>query len=60
MDYITLKETSQKWGVSVRQINYYCADSRILGAVKMATIWLIPKDAEKSADRRRKKGKNNQ
>ena len=31
MDYITLKEASQKWGVSVRQINYYCADSRILG-----------------------------
>ena len=47
-------------GSSVRQINYYCADSRILGAVKMATIWLIPKDAEKPADRRRKKGKNNQ
>lgn len=60
MDYITLKEASQKWGVSVRQINYYCADSRILGAVKMAIIWLIPKDAEKPADRRRKKGKNNQ
>lgn len=60
MDYITLKEASQKWGVSVRQINYYCADSRFLGAVKMATIWLIPKDAEKPADRRRKKGKNNQ
>jgi len=60
MDYITLKEASKKWGVSVRQINYYCNDSRILGAVKMATIWLIPKDAEKPADRRRKKGKNNQ
>ena len=60
MDYITLKEASQKWGVSVRQINYYCADSRILGAVTMATIWLIPKAAEKPADRRRKKGKNNQ
>ena len=43
MDYITLKEASQKWGVSVRQINYYCADSRILGAVKMATIWLYRK-----------------
>lgn len=25
MDYMTLKETSEKWGVSVRQINYYCA-----------------------------------
>lgn len=55
MDYMTLKEASEKWGISVRQINYYCADGRILGAVKMATIWLIPKDAEKPMDRRRKK-----
>lgn len=52
MDYMTLKETSEKWGVSVRQINYYCAAGRIPGAVKMATIWLIPKGAEKPADRR--------
>lgn len=55
MDYMTLKEASEKWGVSVRQINYYCAGGRISGAVKMATIWLIPKDAEKPVDRRRKK-----
>ncbi len=55
MDYMTLKEASEKWRISVRQINYYCADGRILGAVKMATIWLIPKDAEKPMDRRRKK-----
>lgn len=58
MDYITLKETSEKWGVSVRQINYYCTAGRIPGAVKMATIWLIPKDAEKPVDMRTKQGKN--
>ena len=60
MDYMTLKEASEKWGVSIRQINYYCAGGRIPGAVKMATIWLIPKDAEKPADGRRKKERNNQ
>ena len=38
MDYMTLKEASEKWGV-------------------MATIWLIPKDAEKPIDRRTKQGK---
>ena len=41
------------------QINYLCAGGRIPGAVKMATIWLIPKDAEKPADRRFKNTKNN-
>ena len=45
MDYMTIKEASEKWGVSARQINYYCAADRIPGAVKMATLWLIPKDA---------------
>ena len=24
MDYMTLKEASEKWGVSSRQVNYYC------------------------------------
>lgn len=57
MDYMTLKETSEKWGVSVRQINYYCADGRIPGAVKMAGVWLLPKDAEKPVDMRTKQGK---
>ena len=57
MDYMTLKETSEKWGVSVRQINYYCTDGRIPGAVKMAGVWLLPKDAEKPVDMRTKQGK---
>jgi len=57
MDYMTLKEASEKWGVTPRQINYLCASGRIPGAVKMATIWLIPKDAEKPIDGRTRQGK---
>ena len=57
MDYMTLKEASQKWNVTPRQINYYCAAGRIPGAVKMATIWLIPQNAEKPIDGRTKQGK---
>ena len=57
MEYMTLKETAEKWGVTPRRVNYSCAGGRIPGAVKMATIWLIPKDAEKPADRRLKKSK---
>ena len=52
MDYMTLKEASKKWGVTPRRINYYCAADRIPGAVKMGTVWLIPKGAQKPADRR--------
>ena len=54
MDYMTLKEAAEKWGVTPRRINYYCAGGRIPGAVKMATIWLIPKDAQNSARKNRK------
>lgn len=57
MDYMTLKEASQKWNVTPRQINYLCAAGRIPGAMKVATIWLIPKTAEKPIDGRTKQGK---
>lgn len=57
MEYMTLKEAGEKWGISARQINYYCAEGRIPGAVKMATLWLIPKTAKKPVDRRRKEMK---
>ena len=57
MDYITAKEASEKWGVTPRRVNYYCAGGRIPGAVKMAGVWLIPKNAEKPIDGRTKQGK---
>ena len=57
MDYITLKEASEKWGVTPRQINSLCAGGRISGAVKMAGVWLLPKAAEKPIDGRTKQGK---
>lgn len=52
MDYMTLKEASKKWGVSSRQVNYYCVEGRIPGAVKIAGVWLLPKEAAKPMDRR--------
>ena len=57
MDCMTLKEASEKWGVSSRQVNYYCVDGRIPGAVKMAGVWLLPKDAVKPVDGRTKEGR---
>ena len=55
MDYMTLKKASEKWGVSSRQVNYYCVEGRIPDAVKMGTVWLIPKNTEKPIDGRTKK-----
>ena len=58
MDYMTLKEAAEKWGVTPRRVNYYCAGERIPGAVKIAVIQLVPKNAKKLIDGRKKKGRN--
>jgi len=60
MDYMTLKEAAEKWGVTPRRVNYYCAAGRILGAVKTAGVWLLPKEIVKPADRRYKKQVKNE
>ena len=53
MDYITIKEASEKWGVSTRAITYQVVAGRIPGAVKKADLWLLPASAEKPEDRRK-------
>ena len=60
MDYMTLKEASEKWGVSPRWINYYCSAGRIPGAEKKGTVWLIPQNAEKPIDGRTNQGRKQQ
>ena len=52
--YMTLREASEKWGITARMVNYCCTSGRIKGAVKVSTLWLIPQDAKKPADKRRK------
>ncbi len=59
MDYMTLKQAGEKWGISPRMINYYCSAGRIAKAEKMGTVWLIPKDAEKPVDGRLKEKRGN-
>lgn len=54
MDYLTVKEAGEKWGVTGRMAALYCVAGKIEGAVKKGNLWLIPKDALKPADRRRK------
>jgi hypothetical protein len=55
MDYLTVKETGEKWGITGRMVTYYCEAGRIDGAVKKGNLWLIPIDAEKPVDGRFKK-----
>ena len=59
LDYMTVKEAGEKWGIGSRMVTLYCAAGRIKGAEKMGNMWLLPKDAEKPEDGRYKKGKKN-
>lgn len=51
--YLSVRETAEKWGVSERRINQYCAEGRITGAQKFGKSWAVPADAEKPQDPRR-------
>ena len=54
MEYMSAPQAAEKWGISERRVQKLCEENRILGASKLGYMWLIPKDAEKPADARRK------
>ena len=57
MEYLSIKQTSEKWGISTRRIQVLCAEGRILGATKIGSYWVIPFNAEKPKDMRVKNGR---
>lgn len=57
MDYISIKQLSEKWGLSTRRIQILCRDGRIPGAMRIARTWAVPADAEKPKDARIKSGR---
>ena len=45
MNYITVKDASEKWGVSARRVQILCNQERIKGAYRFGRDWMIPADA---------------
>jgi len=54
MEYLTVKEAGEKWGITSRMVTVYCSKGRIPSAVKKGNLWLIPQDVEKPVDLRKK------
>ena len=52
MNFMTIKEASEKWNISERRIRQLIQDGRILGAKKIGSAWYIPNDAGKPIDKR--------
>ena len=45
MQYITVKQAAENWGVSTRRVQILCSQGRIKGAYRFGKSWMIPKGA---------------
>ena len=50
--FMTVKQASEKWGISDRRVRVLCAEGKISGAYREGRGWNIPADARKPADGR--------
>ena len=50
--YMTVKQASEKWGISDRRVRILCAEGKVSGAIREGRRWLIPVDTRKPADGR--------
>lgn len=48
--FMTVKQASEKWGISERRIRTLCSDGKISGAYQEKRMWHIPIDAVKPVD----------
>ncbi len=54
MDYISVREASARWGISERRVQKLCENKRIEGVLRFGYSWMIPQNAEKPDDLRRR------
>lgn len=57
MDWMTTKEASEIWGITIRRVQALCDNGQIPVAVKLGPIWVIPKGTPKPIDGRTKAAK---
>lgn len=59
MEFISVREASEKWGVSIRRVQYLCNHDMIPGVIRFGKIWAIPRGEVKPRDRRKNEEKQN-
>lgn len=57
MEYMTIQEAAEFWGISPRRIQKLCSEGRLGNAKKFGRQWAIPANAERPSDARLKSGK---
>ncbi len=53
MDYVTVTQMAEKWGLSTRRVRVLCADGDIEGVIREGKKYLIPATAKRPVDRRK-------
>ena len=54
LQYITAREAAEKWNISQRRVSILCAENRIPDVAMLGNMWIIPRNAEKPNDARKK------
>ena len=52
MEYLSARETAEKWAISRRRVQLLCEHGRIEGIFNVGEVWAIPADAKKPDDGR--------
>ena len=58
MEYVSIKQISEKWGICARRVQTLCTEGRIEGAQRVGHQWIIPADAPKSGKYIKSKNEN--
>ena len=54
MNYIKVSQAAEKWGLSARRVRILCQKNKIEGVIRKGNLYMIPENAQKPADGRRK------
>ena len=57
MDYMSVEEAAQKWGISIRSVQLHCQKGNVQGVVLSGKAWRIPSSALRPMRKPRAKGR---
>lgn len=53
MEYLTVTQAAQKWGISTRRVRLLCANGEIDGVIRKGKLYMISDETEKPLDKRK-------
>ena len=58
MEWLTVRQTAEKWNISERSVRNYCQEGRVPGAVLEQGAWQIPAEALQPSRKKRQRKEN--